>query len=58
MMMKKTSQAWRKEGHAVINGARTTEMGHPERQERMRKKGSNTSENNRDCFLQGEKGCG
>lgn len=57
MMMKKSSQARRKEGHAqsaVINGARAMEMGHTKRQERMRKKGINSSENNRDYYFQRE----
>lgn len=60
MMMKKSSQARRKEGHAqntVINGATAMEMGHTERQKRMRKK-ENTSENNRDYYLQREERLG
>lgn len=51
--MKKSSQAQRKESHAqnaVINRASAMEMGHTERQERRRKKGSNKSENNRLLF--------
>lgn len=49
-MMKKSSQARRRHGHAqnaVINGARFMEMGHSERQERVRKR-----ENNRDDYVQ------
>lgn len=50
VMMKKSSQARRRHDHAqnaVINGAGFMEMGHSERQERVRKR-----ENNRDYYVQ------
>lgn len=48
MMMKRSSQARKEEGHdqnVLINVARAMEMGHTKRQERVRKKRSNTSKN-------------